>query len=100
LHPRIYGTEVEYGVFSWDLVPEVISLTALLEGVEEVIRTLSALGNGGRLYVDHGKHPEYCTPECLNPLEIVLHDKAGDLLLETLFKDGIPRRDVRGSVRF
>ena len=99
MHPRIYGTEIEYGVFSWDLVPEVIPLTALLEGVEEAIRTLPALGNGGRLYMDHGKHPEYCTPECLTPLEIVLHEKAGDLLLETLFKDGITRRDVLGSVR-
>ena len=28
------------------------------------------LANGGRLYVD-GAHPEYSTPECTNPREIV-----------------------------
>jgi len=39
------------------------------------------LGNGARLYVDHG-HPEYATPECTNALALVACDKAGELLLE------------------
>jgi len=58
LHPRIYGTEIEYGVFSWDLVPQVIDLPQLLEKIAHTIKTLPALRNGGRLYMDHGKHPE------------------------------------------
>ncbi len=35
------------------------------------------LTNGARLYVDHA-HPEYSTPECTNPLDLVRWDKAGD----------------------
>ena len=39
------------------------------------------LTNGARLYVDHA-HPEYATPECVDPFEAALHDKAGELVLE------------------
>src|SRR3954466_7670155 len=35
------------------------------------------LTNGARLYVDHA-HPEYSTPECTNPMDVVLWDKAGE----------------------
>ncbi|HET7684103.1 MAG TPA: depupylase/deamidase Dop [Marmoricola sp.] len=35
------------------------------------------LTNGARLYVDHA-HPEYSTPECTNPLDVVRWDKAGE----------------------
>src|SRR3954452_12676846 len=35
------------------------------------------LTNGARLYVDHA-HPEYSTPECTNPMDIVKWDKAGE----------------------
>ncbi len=38
------------------------------------------LTNGARLYVDHA-HPEYSTPECHNPLEAALYDKAGEVVL-------------------
>jgi proteasome accessory factor A len=37
------------------------------------------LTNGARLYVDHA-HPEYSTPECTNPMDIVTWDKAGELI--------------------
>src|SRR5205807_6798702 len=39
------------------------------------------LPNGARYYVDHA-HPEYSTPECAGPRELVVHDKAGELVLE------------------
>jgi len=39
------------------------------------------LSNGARLYVDHA-HPEYATPECTDPLEAALHDKAGEVVME------------------
>ena len=39
------------------------------------------LVNGGRYYVDHA-HPEYCTPECTNPRDLLLYEKAGELILE------------------
>ena len=38
------------------------------------------LTNGARLYVDHA-HPEYSTPECFDPLEAALYDKAGELIM-------------------
>ena len=40
----------------------------------------AVLTNGARFYVDHA-HPEYSTPECSNPLEVVVHDRAGELVL-------------------
>ncbi len=39
------------------------------------------LPNGARYYVDHA-HPEYSTPECATPLDLVAHDKAGERILE------------------
>ncbi len=38
------------------------------------------LTNGGRLYVD-GAHPEYSTPECINPLDIVAFERAGERVM-------------------
>jgi proteasome accessory factor PafA2 len=40
----------------------------------------AVLHNGARLYVDHA-HPEYSTPECSDPLEATLYDKAGELTM-------------------
>jgi proteasome accessory factor A len=38
------------------------------------------LANGGRLYVD-GAHPEYSTPECSNPREVVAFERVGERIL-------------------
>ena len=38
------------------------------------------LTNGARLYVDHA-HPEYSTPEVTTPRDVVLWDKAGELVM-------------------
>jgi proteasome accessory factor A len=40
----------------------------------------AVLTNGARYYVDHA-HPEFSTPECANPLEATLYDKAGERIL-------------------
>jgi proteasome accessory factor A len=40
----------------------------------------SVLANGARLYVDHA-HPEYSGPECYDPLEAALYDKAGEVVM-------------------
>jgi proteasome accessory factor A len=39
------------------------------------------LPNGARYYVDHA-HPEYSTPECRSARDLVIHDKAGERILE------------------
>ncbi|MPZ74285.1 MAG: proteasome accessory factor PafA2 [Nitriliruptorales bacterium] len=41
----------------------------------------SILTNGARFYVDHA-HPEYSSPECSNPRDAVIWDKAGERILE------------------
>src|SRR5215510_14604160 len=38
------------------------------------------LTTGARLYVDHA-HPEYSTPECTNPRDVVVWDKAGERIV-------------------
>jgi Pup amidohydrolase len=40
----------------------------------------AVLTNGARYYVDHA-HPEFSTPECADPLEVVRFDKAGEEVL-------------------
>src|SRR4029079_10138522 len=39
------------------------------------------LPNGARYYVDHA-HPEYSTPESATARDLVIHDKAGERILE------------------
>ena len=59
----------------FDLAREVADLSQLTDedlGLANVILT-----NGARWYVDHA-HPEYSSPECTNPLDAVLWDKAGE----------------------
>ena len=45
----------------------------------------SILTNGARFYVDHA-HPEYSSPECSNPRDAVIWDKAGERILEIAAK--------------
>src|SRR5260370_9253500 len=44
---------------------------------EDLVLANVILTNGARLYVDHA-HPEYSAPECTNPLDAVIWDKAGE----------------------
>src|SRR5919106_3980371 len=48
---------------------------------EDVGLANSILSNGARFYVDHA-HPEYSSPECSNPYDTVIWDKAGERILE------------------
>jgi proteasome accessory factor A len=53
--------------------------------------------NGGRYYVD-GAHPEYATPECSDPKELVLYEKAGERILELSVE--FANRRKQGESRF
>src|SRR5882762_7322047 len=46
----------------------------------------AVLTNGARYYVDHA-HPEYSSPECADPLEVVCWDKAGERILQRSMED-------------
>jgi len=62
----------------FDLTREAADASQLTDedlGLANVILT-----NGGRLYVDHA-HPEYSSPECTNPMSVVIWDKAGELVM-------------------
>lgn len=41
----------------------------------------AVLTNGARYYVDHA-HPELSTPECADPLSVVLYDRAAELIVQ------------------
>jgi len=48
---------------------------------QENIARNKTLVNGARYYVDHA-HPEYSCPEVTNPRELVIHEKAGERIVE------------------
>jgi hypothetical protein len=50
------------------------------------------LRNGGQLHLDVPSRPEYETPECDSALDLVVHDKAGERILEGLLADAGQRR--------
>jgi Pup amidohydrolase len=62
----------------FDLAAETADSSQLTDedlGLANVILT-----NGARLYVDHA-HPEYSAPECTNPRDAVVWDKAGERVM-------------------
>ena len=59
------------------------------------------LQNGARLYLDVGSHPEYATPECDSLYDLVVHDKAGERILESLVESAEQRlaeEAIRGTI--
>jgi len=84
---RIYGLENEYGlIFSPNgrvYLPMEKILGYIFEGlIPNSWPSNAFLINGARFYQDTGCHPEYATPECDNLFDLVVHDKAGERLLE------------------
>ncbi|OLT30829.1 hypothetical protein BJF82_15515 [Kytococcus sp. CUA-901] len=54
------------------------------------------LGNGSRLYLDVGSHPEYATAECTDLLDVVAHDRAGEIIVQDLADDAEQRLAEEG----
>jgi len=54
------------------------------------------LSNGSRLYLDVGSHPEYATAECDSIEQLVVHDRAGERILEGLVADAQQRLHDEG----
>jgi proteasome accessory factor A len=86
---RIMGLENEYGLTCTlngqrRLSPDNVA-RYLFEKVIPGARNANVfLENGARLYLDTGFHPEYATPECDDILELCIHDKAGERIVEDL----------------
>src|SRR6266404_1003106 len=98
---RIFGLENEYGVTCTFRGPRRLSpdevARYLFRRVVSWRRSSNVfLRNGARLYLDVGSHPEYATPECDNVVDLVVHDKAGERILEGLLIDADRRLREEG----
>src|SRR5215210_288335 len=88
---RIFGLENEYGVTCTfrgqrRLSPDEVARYLFRRVVSWGRSSNVFLRNGARLYLDVGSHPEYATAECDDLTELVVHDKAGERILEGLVK--------------
>ena len=103
---RIFGIENEYGVTCTlrgqrRLSPDEVARYLFRKVVSWGRSSNVFLGNGSRLYLDVGSHPEYATPECDSAHDLVVHDKAGERIVEQLLGDAEERlaeEGIRGDV--
>ncbi|CAN5341491.1 MAG: Pup--protein ligase [Nocardioides sp.] len=98
---RIFGIENEYGVtctFKGQrrLSPDEVARYLFRKVVSWGRSSNVFLRNGARLYLDVGSHPEYATPECDDVVDAVIHDKAGERILEGLLVDAEQRLHDEG----
>ncbi len=100
MHQRIFGTESEYApVYHLqgeraaqkpcpenllDYQKQIAARLMAAAGAMNIPMAGEYMGNGGRLYVDRGGHPEYATPECRSVADLVTHEIAGDRLIQEL----------------
>ena len=104
---RVVGLETEYGIScTFDgrrTVPTEDVARRMFRDVIAWGRSSNVfLENGARLYLDVGSHPEYATPECADPLEVVVHERAGDRIVEDLARRteaSLAEEGLRGRVR-
>ncbi|MHB1904419.1 MAG: proteasome accessory factor PafA2 family protein, partial [Ferrimicrobium sp.] len=103
---RIFGIENEYGVTCTlrgqrRLSPDEVARYLFRRVVSWGRSSNVFLENGARLYLDVGSHPEYATPECDSLDDLISHDKAGELILESLaYSAEVRMREegIRGAV--
>ena len=98
---RIFGIENEYGItctFEGQrrLTPDEVARYLFRKVVSWGRSSNVFLSNGSRLYLDVGSHPEYATPECDHVRQLVIHDKAGERIIEGLVADAQERLAEEG----
>ena len=98
---RIFGLETEYGVtctFKGQrrLSPDEVARYLFRRVVSWGRSSNVFLRNGSRLYLDVGSHPEYATAECDSIEQLVVHDRAGERILEGLVTDAQNRLQDEG----
>ena len=95
MHKQILGMETEYSTSmvaangsDYSLRTGLRSFLNHLHRELEHVLDLDSRGayliNGARFYIDYGQHPEYATPECGDPTELVSQVFAGDKLMLTV----------------
>ena len=103
---RIFGIETEYGVtctFEGQrrLTPDEVARYLFRRVVAWGRSSNVFLTNGSRLYLDVGSHPEYATAECDDIRELVIHDRAGERIVEGLVEDAqlrLAEEDIEGEI--
>lgn len=103
---RIYGLENEYGITCTlrgqrRLTPDEVARYLFRRVVSWGRSSNVFMQNGGRLYLDVGSHPEYATPECDSIHDLVVHDKAGERIMESLVasaEERLAEEAIRGTV--
>ena len=103
---RIYGLETEYGITcvlkgQRRLTPDEVARYLFRSVVAWGRSSNVFLENGGRLYLDVGSHPEFATPECDSVTDVVLYDRAGDAILQSLVESAEARlkdEGIRGRI--
>lgn len=103
---RIFGIENEYGVTCTlagqrRLSPDEVARYLFRRVVSWGRSSNVFLENGARLYLDVGSHPEYATPECDSLLDLVVHDRAGERILDKLVESAEQRlleEGIRGTI--
>jgi len=103
---RIFGLECEYGVTCTlrgqrRLSPDEVARYLFRRVVSWGRSSNVFLQNGARLYLDVGSHPEYATPECDSIYDLIVHDKAGERILEQLLVSAEQRlreEGIRGTI--
>ncbi|MGA0841977.1 MAG: proteasome accessory factor PafA2 family protein, partial [Candidatus Nanopelagicales bacterium] len=103
MQKRIFGLETEYGI---TCVSDGIRRLSPDEVARYLFRRVVAWGrssnifltNGARLYLDVGSHPEYATAECDDLHTLVVQDRAGERILESLVVDAQKRMQDEGII--
>ena len=98
---RIYGIETEFGVTctfegTRRLTPDEVARYLFKRVVAWGRSSNVFLTNGSRLYLDVGSHPEYATAECDDLTQLVIHDRAGERIVEDLIGDAQSRLAEEG----
>ncbi len=106
----LFGTEVEYGFTPFDAngrrLDRIVFATALSGAVAKRRPAVPGridcdlfLANGSRFYVDCG-HPEYATPECATPEDVIASNRAGNRVVEQAAQDVEAQGDVARMLLF
>ncbi|PIE32751.1 Pup--protein ligase [candidate division KSB3 bacterium] len=107
MEKRIYGVETEYGIIFTSQGRKTLPVEKIVRYLFEQLVTTEGflnvfLENGARFYQDTGYHPEYATPECTNPIDLLRYEKAGDFILETLRQHAeqkLRREGIAGALK-
>jgi hypothetical protein len=102
---RLFGVETEYALTGLDARGQPINRDLVLHGLMALARARLPyipdvtghglfLASGARFYIDVDDHPEFTTPECTTPWDVVRYVRAGERTLLRLASE-LVRRDRR-----